>query len=140
MQPARASIASFAALPLDKPQAQQCGQREHLAGRRWRLGHGIDGLTALLVVADLPQVATDHRAELELAARSERDLARRDRLRVLTVGWTAPHAALRVLALDRPGPPVTDRVATLEVVLARRLRTVLDAVLAVRLATTGHRV
>src|SRR5690349_7258605 len=88
---------------------------------------------------DLPQVALDDAGDLELAARRERELARRDRRLVVAVGWTAPHVAHRVLAPDRTGPRVADRIARLEVVLRRRRRAVLDALLRPLLAAAGHR-
>src|SRR5262249_45679683 len=101
------------------------GLRE--AARRRRSGRRRRAAAAL--VTDLPQVALDDRAELELAARRERDLVRRDRRLVIAIRRSAPHAALRLVALDRSGPPVADRVARLEVVLRRRRRAVLETLL-----------
>src|SRR5438270_12256479 len=94
------------------------------------------GGSALLLEPDLPQVARQQRAEIDPAARRERGAPGGDRLRV-AVGRAAPHAALRVLARDRAGPPVADHVATLEVILLRRHRAVLDALLAPLLAPAG---
>src|SRR5688572_22791571 len=89
--------------------------------------------------ADLPQVASDHACELQLAARRERNFARRDHLIVAAVGRTAPHATARALALHRSGPPMTNRVARLKEVLRRRLRVVLETLLAPHLAATDDR-
>src|SRR4051812_29821569 len=84
------------------------------------------GGTARALEADLPQVALDDARDLELAARRERELVRCDRRLITAARRAAPDAALRVLARDRTGPPVADRIARLEVVLRRRRRAVLE--------------
>src|SRR5262249_41722059 len=107
--------------------------------RRRELAPARRSRPTVLLETNLPQIALDHARHLQLAARRERDLARRDRRLVVAVRRPAPYAAYGVRAPDRPRPRVADRVARLEEVLRRRRRAVLEAVLRPLLAPAGHR-
>ena len=99
----------------------------------WRRSPGV------LLEADLPEVALDHGAERELAARRERDLARGDRSAGSCRRADRPTRCAAGSRSDRAGPGVADRVARLEVVLARWRGAVLETFLLHMLATAGDR-
>ena len=109
----------------DEQQRERAAEPHRLLRRRgawrWRCRLRRRRCRRGLLVADLPQVAVDHAAEQELAARCERRLARGDHLVRAAVGRAAPHTADRVLAPIGPVHSGGSR-SGLKSVLRRRLR------------------